>query len=96
MSGRKHEEPFACPVCGAEVPAGRPACPECGADERTGWGDDGGTDGLDLPGGDDFDYEQFLRDEGLGGKRPNRGGVRWYWWVLAFVVLIAIVFRRVL
>jgi hypothetical protein len=30
---------FACPFCGAEVPAGAAACPECGSDDQTGWSD---------------------------------------------------------
>ena len=82
------EDTFECPVCGAEVAVGRLSCPECGADERTGWGDSGDEDGLDLMHEDDFDYQSFLRNEGLekGNLRPeglNRG-----WWILAIVVLI--------
>jgi hypothetical protein len=31
------ERYFACPHCGAKVPADASACPECGSDNETGW-----------------------------------------------------------
>ena len=52
--------PETCPNCGADVPRNAKACPECGSDEKTGWSEDAGRDGLDLP-DDEFDYEEFVK-----------------------------------
>jgi hypothetical protein len=54
------------------VPAGALACPECGSDAESGWSDEAGDWAGGLPTGyddgdegDDLDYEDFLREEGL-------------------------------
>jgi hypothetical protein len=79
-----------CPNCGAEVPENARACPGCGSDERTGWSEKAGVDGLDLP-DEDFDYEEFAARE-FGAKKSVRPrGVKRFWWVIAVLVLIAIV-----
>lgn len=51
----RRDDWFACPNCGAEVPAGAKSCPECGSDENTGWSEDTYLDGVTLPGEDDGD-----------------------------------------
>jgi hypothetical protein len=77
----KRRRSFACPHCGATVPAPALACPECGSDAQTGWGEDAAAFAGDLPTGydddPDFDYEEALNAEGLGDDaRPSRGALR--------------------
>jgi len=80
-----------CPNCGADVPPKAKACPECGADEKTGWSEAAGTEGLDLP-DENFDYEDFVKREFGGGKKnPVPHGIHWFWWAVAIIVLLAIV-----
>jgi hypothetical protein len=87
---------FICPECGAEVRVGSKGCGKCASeratktwgDERRGWEQDSVYDGLDLP-DDEFDYQKFVDEEfGGGTKRPPIG---WFWWVVAVVVLAALV-----
>ena len=79
--------PSVCPVCGEDVPRNALACPECGADERSGWREDAGTyDGVDLP--EDFDYDEFVRDE--LGSRLKPKGIPVFWWITAIVVIIGL------
>lgn len=43
---------------------------------------------MNLP-DDDFDYDEFIARE--FGKAPHRTlGIKWYWWVLAVVLLVAL------
>lgn len=81
--------PDICPNCGAEVPRNAKACPECGSDEQTGWSEEAAADGLDLP-DEKFDYEDYVQRE-FGAKSPVPGGIRWFWWVIAVGVVIALV-----
>ena len=76
-----------CPNCGAEVPPGARACPECGSDEQTGWSETARTDGLGLP-EESFDYEDFVQRE-FGQQKVVPRGIRWYWWVVAVLLLVA-------
>jgi len=83
--------PEVCPVCGAEVPPNAKACPQCGADEKTGWSEEAGAEGLDLP-DEDFDYEEFVQREfGGGKKKPIPRGIHWFWWVVAILLVAAFV-----
>lgn len=77
--------PEYCPVCGEPVPPRALACPECGADHNSGWREDA-ADGLDLP-DEEFDYDQFVKDE-FGSGAPR---VRPIWAITAAVLLVAIV-----
>jgi RNA polymerase subunit RPABC4/transcription elongation factor Spt4 len=65
-------EPFDCPNCGAEVPAGAAACPECGSDEKTGWNEDDAVyDGTGIEEPKEFKYDEWLRKEGVLPKRAS-------------------------
>jgi hypothetical protein len=77
---------FSCPHCGAEVPANAKACPGCGADERTAWSEEAEQQGSEYP-EEDFNYEDFVRKE--FGNRPVPRGISWFWWVVAVLVLAA-------
>jgi hypothetical protein len=82
--------PEICPNCGAEVPPKASACPQCGSDEKTGWSEKARTDGLDLP-DENFNYDEFVQHE-FGGKSQKPRGVSWFWWLVALLLLAAIVF----
>lgn len=84
--------PDSCPHCGADVPPNAKACPECGSDENTGWSETAHSDRLGLP-DDEFDYGEFVQQE-FGTKRKPRG-IKWFWWVIAAVVLVLFVFLLV-
>jgi hypothetical protein len=81
--------PSICPNCGATVPRNAKACPECGSDEETGWSDATETEGLDLP-DENFDYDDFVKKE--FGKGPVPHGIKWYWWLIAIIVVGAFLF----
>jgi hypothetical protein len=84
---------YRCPFCDREVRVGKP-CPGCAARKekpaRKSWEQDAAADGLDLP-GDDFDYDEFVARE-FGGGPHRKLGVKWYWWLLGVVALVALVF----
>ncbi len=87
------EDDFICPVCGAGVPAKAKACPECGSDEKTGWSENTVYDGTGIEEPEDFDYDEYLKKE--FGQQPVRSRWEWFWWVVAVVVLAAIVWLLV-
>jgi hypothetical protein len=79
--------PEVCPVCGEAVPRGARACPECGADHNSGWREDADlSGGLDLP-DEDFDYNEFVREEFGSSIKPTR--IKTIWWITALIVLAA-------
>lgn len=83
----KLKAPDVCPVCGEDVPSGALACPECGADHNSGWRSDAGIyEALDLP-DEDFNYDEFVRDEFRSSVKP--AGLKMIWWITAILVLIA-------
>ena len=82
-----------CPNCGADVPRNATACPECGSDERTGWSEKAHAGNLGLP-DDEFDYDEFVKEE-FGAGRAKPYGLRWFWWVVAVLVVMAFVFLLV-
>jgi hypothetical protein len=84
MARRKPRDWFACPACGAEVPAGALACPACGSDDRTGWSPETEYDGLDLPDPDEKPAEDAVwRDPAQ--PAPSRAPT---WVIVAGVVLL--------
>ena len=92
MAGKKPtklEAPDACPVCGVDVPRGALACPECGADHNSGWREDADAyDAVDLP-DQDFDYDEFIREE--FGHTPKPAGIKTIWWIVAIVLTVLFV-----
>ncbi len=80
---------YLCPSCGRQARVGRP-CPGCEKPlqkKKHSWESHPTSEGLDLP-SDDFDYDDFVARE--FGKAPHRKlGVKWYWWLLALIVLAA-------
>ena len=42
-------------------------------------------DGIDLPGNDDFDYEEFTRREFGSALKPP--GIKTIWWITAIILL---------
>ncbi|NBV22890.1 MAG: zinc ribbon domain-containing protein [Proteobacteria bacterium] len=93
--------PETCPNCGADVPRRALACPECGADERTGWNNRADSqrtaDRLGIP-DDDFDYNEFVKEE-FGDQREHRAktkGVSWLWWAVAVGLVLGFVYVAVL
>jgi hypothetical protein len=92
MSARRFRPPSECPVCGAEVPPNARACPECGADERTGWNDEATRyDGLDLPESAFEESDAGETSPDSSRKKLTRTGVPVFTWLIAVVVLLAIV-----
>ena len=78
--------PEVCPVCGEDVPRDALACPECGADHNSGWKEDAGTyDGVDLP-EDNFNYEDFVKQE--FGLRAKPAGFKTVWWIAGILLII--------
>ena len=66
----KLKAPKVCPVCGEDVPRIALACPECGADHTSGWREDAEAyDAVDLP-DEDFNYEEFVKQEFGSSRRP--------------------------
>lgn len=82
----KLKAPDICPVCHEDVPPGARACPECGADHNSGWREDAaGYDAVDLP-VEDFNYDQFIREE--FGSAPKPAGVKTVWWIAAILLIV--------
>jgi hypothetical protein len=88
MARKKQQSPPAvCPVCGEDVPRNALACVNCGADHNSGWREDAESyDGLDLP-DEDFNYDEFVRQEFGSSFKP--AGMKTLWWITA-VLLLAI------
>lgn len=63
------------------------ACPECGADEATGWSEKAQGQRLGLP-DDDFDYDEFVRNEFGGEDRRPKRGLAWGWIVVAAILVL--------
>ena len=81
--------PDICPNCGTELPTKVGACPQCGADEKTAWSEAARYDSLNLP-DDKFDNDEFVDGEfGKPGLQPR--GLHWFWWLVALLLLVAVV-----
>ena len=86
---------YICPFCETEVAVGKP-CPGCAKKnkkprpKKKSWEPDFSADGLNLP-DEDFDYDEFVARE--FGKAPHKKtGLKWYWWALAVVLLIGMIY----
>ena len=82
--------PETCPNCGADVPRNARACPECGADERSGWSEDAYAERLGLP-DDNFNYNEFVKEEFGAAKKVRPRGISWMWWLVAIGLLLAMI-----
>ncbi|MBA4150562.1 MAG: zinc ribbon domain-containing protein [Verrucomicrobia bacterium] len=80
-----------CPNCGAELPKKARACPECGSDEQTGWSDDAHAGGIDLP-EEDFNYDEFVKNEFSSERDIKPRGLHWFWWMTGVVLIIGVIF----
>jgi hypothetical protein len=86
MAKKKLKTPAVCPVCDQDVPRDALACPECGADHNSGWREDAEAyEALDLP-DEDFDYDQFVREEFGSSIKP--AGIKTIWWLTAILIII--------
>ena len=84
----KLRTPKVCPVCGEDVPCTALACPECGADHTSGWREDAETyDAVDLP-DEDFNYEEFVKQEFGSYRRPV---IKTVWWITAILLVAAFI-----
>jgi hypothetical protein len=83
---------YICPACGTEVRVGSKNCPGCNPPKP--WEQVESLDGLDLdrPEDDSFDYDEFVREEFGGGRRP--AGISPIWWATAILLLIALAAAR--
>jgi len=78
--------PEICPVCGEDVPPRALACPECGADHNSGWREGAESyDGVDLP-NQEFDYDEFVRQEFGPSVKP--AGIKTVWWITALLLIL--------
>ena len=80
------ETPEICPVCGEDVPSRALACPECGADHNSGWRAGADTDDALGWDADEFDHDQFVRNE--FGKSVKPPGIKVLWWVTALLLVV--------
>lgn len=82
--------PGNCPVCDEHVPHGLVSCPQCGSCSRSGWGDEIGYDGLDLPDDSaDFNYDDYVSREFSGPEgKPKSDLTLWQWVGLILVVIM--------
>ncbi len=80
--------PEICPVCGEEVPRDALACRECGADHNSGWRTDADLEDALGESSDDFDYEEFVREEFGPSVKPR--GISMLWWITALILLGAL------
>ncbi|MGC8742532.1 MAG: zinc ribbon domain-containing protein [Verrucomicrobiia bacterium] len=85
----KRKPPEICPNCGAYVPEDALACPECGSDYETGWSERAYSQRLDLP-DDEFDYDEFVREEFGGTKNRRFRKYGAFWIIVAIIIAILI------
>ncbi len=81
-----------CPGCGQVLSPNAKGCSKCGAGVKS-WSHNENYDGLDLPEGEDFDYEEFVKSE-FGESKIKPKNLSWFWWIAG--VLVAIAFARLI
>jgi hypothetical protein len=83
---------YLCPSCDHDVEVGL-HCSHCAKPRNVrkpaqkSWEQDASADGLDLP-DDDFDYDAFVAEE-FGTAPHRKTGLAWHWYVVALLLLIA-------
>ncbi len=75
------------------MPPNAKACPECGSDESTGWSEraqsQSASDRLGIPSDEEFDYDNFVKEE-FGEKKPEKSGMKLFWTAVAVATLLAL------
>lgn len=82
----RFDPPGDCPVCGEYVEEGASSCKSCGSCHQSGWSEETGYDGLDLPEDPDAETSVGFGDEKSMGKKL----------ALAAVLLIAVIVLYIL
>ena len=83
--------PADCPNCGATLAKDVDACPECGADEETGWNEDAYWQDLGVT-DDEFDYDEFVeREFGEKEREIKPPLLHWFWWLVGWALLAALI-----
>lgn len=75
-------------MCDEDVPRGALACPECGADHNSGWRADAESHDALGRADEEFDYDDFVRNEFGSPLKP--AGIKTVWWVTALVLIVAV------
>jgi hypothetical protein len=87
-SKRNLQTPEVCPICNEDVPRGALACPNCGADHKSGWNDSfSNSADLGLP-DENFDYDEFVKNEFGDDNEIRPQGLKRIWWITAIVLLL--------
>lgn len=73
-----------CPHCGGDIESDAEVCHHCGSSDDDGWGEP------DLGLGDDeFDYDEFVRDEFSGSRFDTKLSPFWWWITAGLLALVA-------
>lgn len=72
------------------MPRNARACPECGADEQSGWSEEADAQRLGLP-DDNFDHDQFVKEEFGPANTIRPRGISWLWWLVALALAAALI-----
>jgi hypothetical protein len=85
--------PDFCPNCGAEVSWNSKACRECGSCEATGWSEvaDDQPYGTGYGEEQEFDYDEYVRQEFDPASKVKPQGLSWFWWVAGILLILAMV-----
>lgn len=80
-----------CPHCGGDIEPDAEVCHHCGSSDDDGWGEpDLGLDD------DEFDYDEFVRDEFSDSSLTTKLSPMWWWTAAALLALIAGFFALVI
>jgi len=80
------QEQVACTHCGQWIDADARFCRHCGSSDEDGWRDDD----AELLGDDDFDYDEFVREN--FSRAVTRTQTRPLWRIVAVVLLVLAAF----
>jgi hypothetical protein len=96
MARTYSNEFFHCNNCGGEVNLKAKSCPHCGADDETAWKD--GVNSYVVQEQEEFDYDEYVRNNNMGGGAPSPKptGVKWWVWVIAVLLLSIFLLRWIL
>lgn len=75
-----------CVHCGAVLNAGADFCRECGSSDSDGWRDE-----VDF-GDDEFDYDEYVKEEFSASGLNRQTPTLWRWVAMGLIVLLGLVF----